>query len=159
MNLRPASPDDLPYIVQLEGKFRDLGFIGGDDLATHERQISDPDCAYFVVHTEDGPAGSVILRGLHSKNKSVELKRIVIAEPGQGLGRKVLAEIMRKAFCEHSAHRLWLDTFEDNTRARHVYRSLGFVEEGMLRECVKYEARYRSLVLMSILEHEYRARG
>jgi RimJ/RimL family protein N-acetyltransferase len=51
---------------------------------------------------------------------------------------------------------LWLDVFEHNARARHVYRSVGFVEEGVLRECVKQQERYASLVVMSILENEYR---
>lgn len=157
MTLRRAAPDDLPFILRLEQKFRELGFVGGDPEATHQRQLSDPDCMYLVVETEDGPSGYVILRGLQSVNRCVELKRIVIAEPGRGLGRSVLEEILKKAFCELSAHRLWLDVFEDNARARHLYRSLGFVEEGVLRECIQRGREYRSLVLMSILEDEYRA--
>ena len=68
--------------------------------------------------------------------------RIVISEPGQGLGRMVLRAIMSKVFDELGAHRLWLDVFEYNARARHVYRSLGFVEESV----------DGSLVVMSISE-------
>ncbi len=158
MNLRRALPQDLPYILQLEQKFRNLGLLGGDEIDTHERQMSDPDCAYWIVETEDGAAGFVILRGLQSKNKCVELKRIAIAEPGRGLGRRVLSEIIKMAFSELDAHRLWLDVFEHNVRARHVYRSMGFVEEGTLRECVKWQELYRSLVVMSILAEEYSTR-
>ena len=156
MNLRRALWEDLPYILQLERQYRELGFLGGDDPAKHEQQLSDPDCAYWIVET-DAAAGFVILRGLRSINKCIELKRIAIAEPGRGLGRQVLARIMDMAFNEMSAHRLWLDVFEHNARARHVYRSVGFVEEGKLRESIKYGDLYRTLVLMSILEQEYRA--
>jgi RimJ/RimL family protein N-acetyltransferase len=53
---------------------------------------------------------------------------------------------------------VWLDVFEDNFRAQHGYRSLGFVEEGMLRECVHHDGRYRSLILMGMLESEYRSK-
>jgi RimJ/RimL family protein N-acetyltransferase len=68
----------------------------------------------------------------------------------------VLEAVLSNAFDELFAHRLWLDVFEHNARARHVYRSVGFVEEGVLRECVKQQERYASLVVMSILENEYR---
>jgi len=156
MTLRSASPEDLRFIVALEQQFCELGFTGADDLQTHERRLADPDCMYLVVESGGVPAGYVILRGLRSANDCVELKRIVIAEPGRGLGRQVMEAVPRKVFCDFSAHRLWLDVFEHNARARHVYRSVGFVEEGTLRECVKHRGQYSSLVLMSILEHEYR---
>lgn len=71
----------------------------------------------------------------------------------------LLQAILSKAFDELAAHRLWLDVFEHNARARHVYRSVGFSEEGVLRECVKQQERYASLVVMSILEDEYRSHG
>src|SRR2546426_5724993 len=91
MKLRRANPADLPFILQLEREFCDLGFLGSDDARTHERQISDPDCHYSIVEENGERAGYVILRGLTSANRCVELKRIAIASPGRGLGRQVLA--------------------------------------------------------------------
>ena len=158
MILRPASTEDLPYILGLEQKFREMRLLGGNDLATHQRQISNPDCLYWIVEAEAGPAGFVILRDIHSKDRNVELQRIAVAQPGRGLGREILEAVMRRAFGELGAHRLWLDTYSDNSRAQHVYRSVGFSEEGVMRECKKWGDEYRSLVLMSILESEYRAR-
>jgi diamine N-acetyltransferase len=158
MIFRPASTEDLPYILGLEQKFRELRLLGGNDLATHQRQLANPDCLYWIVETEGGPAGFVILRGIHSKDRNVELLRIIVAQPGCGLGREVLRAVMEKVFRGFGAHRLWLDTYSDNARARHVYRSVGFSEEGVMRECKKWGDEYRSLVLMSILESEYRPR-
>jgi diamine N-acetyltransferase len=156
MLLRPASSEDLPFILGLEQKFREMRLLGGNDLATHQRQLSNPDCSYWMVEAEDGPAGFVILRDIHSKDRNVELQRIAVAHPDRGLGREVLHAIMEKAFGEFGAHRLWLDTYSDNTRAQHVYKSAGFSEEGVMRECKKWGDEYRSLVLMSILESEYK---
>ena len=158
MNLPPATIDDLPFLLELEARFRSLGFVGGDSGDTHQRQMSDSDCGYWIVDHGGSCAGYVILRGLASPNHNLELKRIVIAEPCQGLGRSVLCAVIDKAFQEFAAHRLWLDVFDDNARARHLYRSLGFVEEGVLRECICWSERFRSLVVMSILAHEYRER-
>jgi diamine N-acetyltransferase len=142
MTLRRGSNGDLPFIVQLEQQFHALNLVGADDVATHEQRMNDPDFEYWIAEHQGSPAGHVILRGLRSVDRSIELMRIVISEPGQGMGRKVLRAIIDKVFDEQGAHRLWLDVFEHNSRARHVYRSVGFVEEG----------RNDSLVVMSMSE-------
>jgi diamine N-acetyltransferase len=154
MKLRRANSTDLPFILHLEREWCDRGFVGCDDARSHERQIADPDWVYFVVEENGERAGYVTLHGLTSINRCIELKRIAIVRPGRGLGRQVLRTIIDMVFGEICAHRLWLDVYEDNHRARHVYRSLGFVEEGTLRECIKRGDQYRSLVVMSILESE-----
>jgi diamine N-acetyltransferase len=156
MILRPASADDLPYILDLESKNSRLGFVGCDTLAVHQERLSDPDCLCWIAEAEGHPAGYAILRGLLSANRSVELKRLVIADPGRGLGRQVLDALLAEVFHRRGAHRFWLDVFEHNRRALHVYRSVGFVQEGVIRECVRFGDRYDSLILMSMLESEYR---
>ncbi len=80
-----------------------------------------------------------------------------MARPGQGQGRRALRLALDLAFGEYAAHRLWLDVDVDNDRARHVYRTLGFVEEGILRDGALLGGEYRALVVMSMLEEEYRA--
>ena len=72
-----------------------------------------------------------------------------------GYGQRALRILIKKAFEKYNAHRFCLDVFEHNQRARHVYQSVGFNEEGILRDAVKKEDRYFSLVIMSMLENEY----
>ena len=154
MNARAAVLNDLPYIVNLERKFSALGFVGSDTELVHRDRLASPDCAYLVFEIEEAPMGYAILCGLSSSNRSIELKRIVVSDPGRGLGREAVRFAIRMAFQEMSAHRLWLDVYEDNHRARHVYRTLGFVEEGIIRECIWNGSCFQSLVLMSMLEAE-----
>jgi RimJ/RimL family protein N-acetyltransferase len=52
---------------------------------------------------------------------------------------------------------LWLDVMAHNAAARHLYASEGFVPEGTLREALRRDGRYVDLVLMAILEDEYRS--
>jgi RimJ/RimL family protein N-acetyltransferase len=80
----------------------------------------------------------------------------VAAVPERGLGRRLLKELMRLAFGELGAHRLFLDVYEDNARARHLYESLGFQYEGLMRDAARREDSWCNLCLMSILESEYR---
>ena len=61
------------------------------------------------------------------------------------------------AFRDLGAHRFWLDVKSANVRALTLYRSEGFVEEGRLRESVRNGAGWDSLIVMSLLEPEYRA--
>ena len=61
------------------------------------------------------------------------------------------------AFRDLGAHRFWLDVKSANARALSLYRSEGFVEEGRLRESVRSGGGYDSLIVMSLLEPEYRA--
>jgi len=82
--------------------------------------------------------------------------RIVVTDKGKGYGRAAVRAIKRYAFDSLSAHRLWLDVKEHNTRARAVYEKEGFRYEGTLRECRKGPAGFESLVVMSVLEQEDR---
>jgi diamine N-acetyltransferase len=100
-------------------------------------------------------AGFAIVRGLTSEHLSLELKRIVVRAPGRGLGRQILYLFLKKVFEEYGAHRLWLDVFENNLRALHLYSSLGFWRDGALREAVYWDGEYYSLILMSLLDREY----
>ncbi|MGD0296193.1 MAG: GNAT family N-acetyltransferase, partial [Bryobacteraceae bacterium] len=92
--MRRASIQDLPFIVALEQQFRGHDLVGAEDLAPHEQRMNDPDCQYWIAGHDDSPAGHVILRGIQSVNCSVELMRVVVSEPGQGLGRAVLDAIV-----------------------------------------------------------------
>lgn|SRR5215472_8042498 len=150
MNLHHTTLNDLPFLCEIEQRFAKLGFVHSDNLCTHQHQMNDPDYAYYTVEQGEGFVGYVILRGLSSINHSLELKRIVIADPGKGLGRQVLLAVIDRAFGEFRANRLWLDVYEDNHRARHVYRSLGFVEETTSANSPKNGRCHRALVIMSI---------
>ena len=51
---------------------------------------------------------------------------------------------------------MWLDVKLHNARARHLYQTEGFVEEGVLRECLRRpDGGYDSLVVMSRLAREF----
>ena len=55
--------------------------------------------------------------------------------------------------CKHKWHYRnvwWLDVKEHNQRVQAVYEKAGFKREGILRECLKTEIGYESLVILSI---------
>ncbi len=158
MLLRPANSGDIPHIVRLEQSPHAREFVGQWPEEEHRQIMAGADARYFVVDDEHASfAGFVILRGLQTEHRAIELKRIVLKTTGRGQGRQILQSILEKAFGEYHAHKLWLDVFESNERARHLYRSLGFREDGVLRDAVYRDSQFHSLTLMSQLESEYAA--
>jgi len=158
MLLRPAVPADIPGVVALERLPAAVNFVGQWSEARHHATLADPDARYLVSGSESGGLQAyAILRGLGEGSGSLELKRVVVGAPGQGLGRLFLEELLRMAFEEFGAHRLFLDVVEDNDRASRLYESLGFVREGTMREAERRRDGYVSLHLMSMLDREYAA--
>jgi diamine N-acetyltransferase len=158
MLIRSANPSDLPLIVGLERTSMAREFVGQWSEARHLAVMGGGDARYYVSETAQGDLQAyAILRGLEEDSGSIELKRIVVAAPGRGLGRRILEELVRIAFVELNAHRLFLDVFEDNRRARHLYESLGFQYEGLMRDAARRDGVWCSLHLMSMLESEFAA--
>lgn len=159
MTLRPAVAEDLAQIVALERLPEAWRYVGQWTEEHHARAMAGPNARYYVHEDDHGQVQAyVILLGFEEGPASIEFKRFVVSEPGRGLGRRLLSELLRLVFDEIGAHRFFLDVVEDNLRARHLYRSFGFGEEGILREATRRDGQWLSLVLMSLLDHEYRAR-
>lgn len=156
--LRRATPGDLAFLMTLEEETCRQGFTGKDPVEEHARAMEDEDYGYFIVEAEGRAAGFAILSGLASENRSILVKRVAVSTPGHGHGREAMRLILRMAFIEYRAHRVWLDVYPENERARSVYRALGFQEEGTMRDCIWSGDRFRSLILMSLLEDEPGAR-
>ncbi len=157
MRFRDATAADIPQICALERlpEFRTM--VASWPQEQHLKMLADPGVIYIVAEDQQGQiAAFAILRGLDSEHRSVELKRLVVGVPNQGTGRKLLTEVADRAFGEHRAHRLFLDVFVTNDRARHVYETFGFRKEGIMRDAIYRDGAYHPLVLMSLLENEYR---
>jgi diamine N-acetyltransferase len=159
MLLQHAVTNDIPAILALERTVLARQFVGQWSEDRHRATLTGGDARYLVWKSDSGALEAyVILRGLREDNRAIELKRVVVAAPEGGLGRKILTEVIRMAFEELGAHRLFLDVYEDNARARHLYESLGFVYEGAMRQAAHRDGVWFDLRLMSMLEDEYRRR-
>ncbi|MCF2150549.1 GNAT family N-acetyltransferase [Desmonostoc muscorum LEGE 12446] len=145
---------DLDYILGAETDDENRQYIIPWSREQHLQAIVNPDIAHLIVKNETR-VGYVILAGLLDSNQSIEFRRIVITEKGKGYGKVTVQMIKQLAFETYKAHRLWLDVKVQNKLAQAVYKKSGFVVEGTLRECLKVEGKYDSLIIMSILQQEY----
>jgi diamine N-acetyltransferase len=154
LRLRPTREGDLDYVVAAEADPDTAPFIRSTPRDEHRGWLHDPLHRHVVAEAGGRLVGFALLR-LDRGNRAVELRRIAITEKGRGYGRATLEFAIRVAFEEHDAHRLWLDVMPHNERARSLYRSAGFVEEGLLRDALFDGERFESLIVMSILRPEW----
>ncbi len=159
IELRRTTENDLAYVLSAEGDDDNSRFVSVWPEEKHRTALDDENIAHLIIESEPKGRriGFVILAGLKGENRSVEFMRIVVTEKGKGYGRAAVRTVKHYAFDRLSAHRLWLDVKEHNTRARAVYEKEGFRYEGTLRECLKGLEGFESLVIMSLLEQEYYA--
>ncbi len=154
--LRSATPDDIEFIVALETREEFVHLVAQWTADKHLEELNNPDKRYYLFENTTGERlGFAILAGLAEPNDAILLLRIVLSSPGQGLGRVALEALLAEVFDHLGANRLWLDVFDFNARAIHVYEGLGFKHEGVMREAFKRDDSYCNLVSMSILRKEW----
>jgi RimJ/RimL family protein N-acetyltransferase len=156
--LRDTTEADLDFVIQAEAQ--NQRFVTLQSREEHLAATNSETIAHLIIERKSDatPVGYAIIAGLGEISSTIELRRIVVTASGQGFGREALRMIKELVFEQLDAHRLWLDVKEHNSRARELYESEGFIVEGRLRDCIKNENGYESLLLMSMLKPEYLAR-
>jgi RimJ/RimL family protein N-acetyltransferase len=74
---------------------------------------------------------------------------------GRGLGTEATRLIVGYGFSQVQLHRISLDVFSFNQRARRVYEKVGFVVAGIERETLLYENTWFDSIRMSLLDREW----
>jgi aminoglycoside 6'-N-acetyltransferase len=154
--LRPATEADLDAILAAERSDAARPFVGQYPRERHAAAIADPGEELLVIAEGDGGfAGYVLLGGIANPDTGVELRRVVVTRPGEGIGTAALAQALDRAFTAHRTHRVWLDVRIDNHRARRAYATAGFRTDGVLREAMEVDGVRHHQLLLSLLAREW----
>jgi RimJ/RimL family protein N-acetyltransferase len=102
--------------------------------------------------------GEVVLNDLDAGNDSCNF-RILIGPEGRdrGLGGEATRLVLDHAFRTTGLHRIGLEVYEFNPRARRVYEKAGFRAEGVLRDALRFDDVRINAVVMSLLRDEWAA--
>ncbi|MDN5212607.1 GNAT family protein [Fulvivirgaceae bacterium BMA12] len=148
-----TKPQDIHKNLKLENDPENRQFIFPYSHERHLQVIENRHEFHFSIFDRSGVlVGFIVLALTEREDESLEFRRIVIGDKGKGYGRAAVRWV--KAFCfkQNNYHRLWLDVFSENHRAFQLYKSEGFEQEGIIRECIKTEDGWKSLILMSIIK-------
>ncbi|MQY32361.1 Spermidine N(1)-acetyltransferase [Streptomyces sp. RB17] len=78
---------------------------------------------------------------------------------GRGIGTEATRLIVGHGFRQLGLHRIQLEVYAHNARARRAYEKAGFVVEGVRREVQRRDGEWTDEVIMSILDREWAALG
>ena len=138
--------DDDPALPQSPDAFRFPTKPPKDAFVFHIRTLAD-----------DKFIGFVALHTIKGSNRSAMLS-IGIGEAeyrGKGYGTDAIRLILAYAFRELNLHRVGLTVLSYNINAIRLYESLGFVREGVTRECVARDGQWHDIIHMGMLYREW----
>jgi RimJ/RimL family protein N-acetyltransferase len=101
--------------------------------------------------------GEAVLNDWNPDNRSCGF-RILLTEAGRGrgLGTEATRLITYYGLDELGIHRVELEVYAFNPRARRVYEKVGYVAEGVLRDALLWDGEWVDAVVMSMLETDPR---
>ena len=105
--------------------------------------------------------GEVVLHEWDPASRSCTFRTLIGPRGrGRGIGTEATRLIVGHGFEQLGLHRIALELYSDNHRARRVYEKAGFVVEGVRRQTQVRDGEWADETLMSMLAHEWaRHRG
>ena len=111
---------------------------------------------HYAIEENNEYMGTISLKHIDPTNKKAEYAiALRKAAQGKGLGTKASKELLNIAFNELNLNKVYLDVLSDNTPAIHLYKKLGFKEEGELKQHILIDNDFRNLKLFGILKEDY----
>lgn len=165
--LTKPSKDDMPVLLKWRNNpifrqyYREYREINLDDQINWYENImlKDPTWHHFVASPKDDTSriiGIVCLNHIHFHNRTGEFG-ITLADDeyrGKGFGKDMLLTIINYGFKELNLNRIWCEVYSNNNSI-HLYKKLGFVSEGILREHVYKNGKYLDSHILGMLKKEF----
>jgi RimJ/RimL family protein N-acetyltransferase len=106
-----------------------------------------------VVDNASGDlVGEVVLNEWDEGNRSCGFRTLIgAAGRGRGLGTEATRLTVEHGLRTMGLHRISLEVYDFNPRARHVYEKVGFVHEGTGREALLFDGQWIDVHYMAIL--------
>lgn len=163
LTIRPATLDDLDEVLALRRTIAAEGiWIGAEapldeerDRASHRRTIEDGVSAtMFIAVLDDRIVGSIFV-GMTVEGVVDVGMAVADGHRGQGIGQRLIEtgiDWARRA----GAHKMTLQHWPWNLRARALYERVGFVEEGYLRRHYRRKdgSVWDAAVMGLVLDHD-----
>jgi RimJ/RimL family protein N-acetyltransferase len=168
VRLRPLEREDLPRYQEL---FSDpeinlsYGKLGvPESLSRLQRRFDAGEFdttdryLHLVMETEGTLIGAMVLRNEENLPSRCATFGIIIGDPAyhdRGYGTEASTLLLGYAFAVLGYHKINLDFFEYNARAKAMYEKLGFVLEGRRRENHWSRGRFWDDILMGLTAEEW----
>jgi RimJ/RimL family protein N-acetyltransferase len=113
----------------------------------------------IVKKADEKLIGYVCLASIARTHRVAREFGIVIGDQtlwGQGYGYEAAKLVLEYGFHRLNLHRIELQVLDFNDHAIHLYRKLGFIEEGVKRKAHILDREWHNIITMGMLKHELR---
>ena len=113
---------------------------------------------YWIIWEGEERAGYFRLSNHSKENRNIYIGADIHPEfAGKGLGYKAYKEFIVYLFNneDYNLNKISLEVLATNTRAIHLYKKLGFIQEGCKRQEVLKGNTYVDSIIMSILKKDF----
>ena len=136
--------------------------LTAEDMSSQNKWVKrwkeQGDLYYFIYgkdHYKDLLLGYCGLDKIDSVNKSAEVSLLIAPESrGIGLGTRAIKDLLSIVFCKLELNRVFIEVYK--TAETYIFwDSVGFIQEGVLRETKKWDGKFHNSIVASILRDEY----
>jgi RimJ/RimL family protein N-acetyltransferase len=162
--LRRATPDDVPWLVELYNDEETEPFLGGRQvrdaalvLAEVERSKREPERTGRMIIEVDGErAGAMAFDELSEANRIASLGGLAVHPGfrGRGIADEAARIFQRYLIFELGFHRLELACYGFNERAIRHSERVGFVREGVKRRAYRRHGEWQDAVQFALLRED-----
>jgi RimJ/RimL family protein N-acetyltransferase len=154
---------EIPYRIDWYSKKRVADFLGYEDkrrtkksenkwFDNLELETKKGTKRFYTVCDGKKPIGVIGLSRIHKLNKNADLF-IVIGDDdyvGKGISKAMIEFIINYGFEKRGLNKISLGVFTDNIIAVNLYKKMGFILEGTLKDESFFGGRYHDLYTMAI---------
>lgn len=171
VNLRLISIEDIDKYFEMgfEHGHKELNYYTGTkteftkemiDKYVH-RIVNDETRYDFLIYDKsNNMLGEVVINDIDElcrrANFRISLFKSVLC--GKGYGTQAAELLITYAFENLKLHRIELEVFSFNIRAKKSYNKLGFIEEGIKRDGEYIDGEFRDVIVMAMLESDYKSK-
>jgi len=157
--LRPMSEEDAQFIVDMRNNSKILNSLFSYRMITVEEHLNwyknnfnnDNRIDLMVCKKDDNKLiGTVNLANIDYKNQKAEFG-IMIAESfwNKGYAYESSQIFIDYSFNQFNLNKIYLEVLKENDAAINLYQKLGFREEGILRENIFKNGKFKDVLIMS----------
>jgi len=107
---------------------------------------------WAIIRTEDEfYLGEIVLNELDADNESMNLRIALAGEFGRGYGTEATRATVAYGLDVVGLHRISLEVYAFNPRAKRVYEKCGFIQEGVARDALRWDGEWIDAIIMAIL--------
>jgi RimJ/RimL family protein N-acetyltransferase len=162
--LRPAIPEDVPYLAGLLLHEDVAPFLAAVRASSEEevaaevaRSLAEPDAFGVVVFVVDGErVGTATWEQVNRRSRIASVSGFAIdpAERGKGFGASAARALQRHVIGELGFHRIQMEIYAFNERALSHAEHAGWVREGVRRKAYWRDGAWVDGVLFGIVEED-----